>query len=73
MLVIARRRGQRILVGPDVEIVIKEVTRGTVKIGIAAPAQCTILRGEVHEAIERANREAASTDDAALTRALGSG
>lgn len=61
MLVIARRRGQRIVVGSEVVITVNEVSRGTVKLGILAPARCTIARGEIHDAVERANREAISS------------
>ncbi|MCA9594300.1 MAG: carbon storage regulator [Myxococcales bacterium] len=66
MFVIARRRGQRVIIGSDLEIVVTEVHRGTVKLGIVAPKSQTILRGEVFDAIERANREACTTslDDA---------
>jgi carbon storage regulator len=70
MLVIARRKGQRIVVGHEVQIVVNDVSRGTVKLGIVAPPLCSILRGEVHEAIEHANREAAaSTVEAAASAA----
>jgi carbon storage regulator len=60
MLVISRRKGQRIAIGDDIEIVITEVHRSTVKVGIRAPRGYTVLRGEVSEAISAANREAAS-------------
>jgi carbon storage regulator len=59
MLIVARRKGQRILLGPDVEVVITEISRNTVKLGIVAPTTCAILRGEVHDAIVEANRGAA--------------
>jgi carbon storage regulator len=58
MLIVARRKGQRILIGADVEIVVTEVTKGTVKLGIQAPTSCTIVRGEVHAAIAEANQSA---------------
>ncbi len=66
MLVIARRRGQRIVIGGDIEIIIADATRRQVKIGIVAPKSTTILRGEIFDEIERANREALtlSADDA---------
>lgn len=66
MLVIARRRGQRIVIGGDIEIIIADATRRQVKIGIIAPKSTTILRGEIFDEIERANREALtlSADDA---------
>ena len=58
MLIITRRRGQRIVLGPDVEIVITDISRSGVKIGIVAPTTTTFLRGEVRDAVEQANREA---------------
>ncbi len=58
MLIITRHKGQRIAIGHDVEIVVTEISRSGVKLGIVAPSSLTILRGEVREAVERANREA---------------
>jgi carbon storage regulator len=59
MLIVSRRKGQRIVIGHDIEVIVTEISKSTVKLGIQAPPQQTILRGEVHEAIERANRDAA--------------
>lgn len=75
MLIIARRKGQRIVIGPDVEIFVTEVTRGSVKIGIVAPSKTTILRGEVRDAVEAANIAATETvaDPGALALALPEG
>lgn len=61
MLIVARRKGQRIVIGPDIEVIVTEVTRTTVKLGIVAPKTCTILRGEVRDAVADANRQAAET------------
>jgi carbon storage regulator len=58
MLIITRRKGQRIVLGHDIEIVITDISRSGVKIGIIAPNTTTILRGEVKDAVEQANREA---------------
>ena len=58
MLIITRRKGQRIVLGHDIEIVITDISRSGVKIGIVAPNTTTILRGEVRDAVEQANREA---------------
>lgn len=75
MLIIARRKGQRIVIGPDVEIFVTEVTRGSVKIGIVAPSNTPILRGEIRDAVEAANRAATETvdDPSALPLALPEG
>jgi carbon storage regulator len=73
MLIITRHKGQRIAIGHDVEIVVTEISRSGVKLGIVAPSSLTILRGEVREAVERANRDAALSEiadpDALLPKA----
>lgn len=58
MLIVTRRKGQRIVLGHDIEIVITDISRSGVKIGIIAPTTLTILRGEVRDAVEEANRAA---------------
>ncbi len=62
MLVIARRRGQRIVIGNDIEIFITGLHKNTVRLGIRAPASRTVLRGEVHDNVEAANRDALATE-----------
>lgn len=70
MLVISRRKGQRVSIGEEIELVITEVHRSSVKLGIRAPRGLTVLRGEIRDSIEEANRVAAasSVED---TQALG--
>jgi carbon storage regulator len=60
MLIIARRKGQRILIGDDVEVIVTELSRGMVKLGIVAPSERTILRGEIKD-VGDANRAAMGT------------
>ena len=68
MLVISRRKGQRVSIGDEIELVVTEVHRSSVKLGIRAPRGLTVLRGEVRDSIEAANREAAasSSDEGVL-------
>jgi carbon storage regulator len=61
MFIVARRKGQRIVIGNEIEIVVTELSRTTVKLGIIAPKPYTILRGEILEQIEQTNREALRT------------
>jgi carbon storage regulator len=61
MLVISRRKGQRIVIGDDIELVVTSVTRNTVKLGIKASRGLAVLRGEVRDAILEANRVAAES------------
>ncbi len=74
MLIITRRKGQRIVLGNDIEIVVTDISRSGVKIGIVAPNSTTILRGEVRDAVEQANREAleSSFSDPASVASAGS-
>jgi carbon storage regulator len=72
MLVISRRKGQSIMIGDEIELVVTDLHRSVVKIGIRAPRGTIVLRGEVRDSIAQANQSAAesmldSTDlDAAL-------
>lgn len=61
MLVISRRKGQRIAIGDDIELVVTELHRSSVKLGIRAPRGYAVLRGEIRDSIEEANREAAES------------
>jgi carbon storage regulator len=61
MFIIARRRGQRITIGDDVEVTVTEISRNIVKLGITAPQTCPIIRSELKDSVEQANREALQT------------
>lgn len=47
MLVLTRKKDETIWIGEDVKITIVGLGNGRVRIGIDAPAQRVILRGEV--------------------------
>jgi carbon storage regulator len=61
MLVISRRKGQSITIGDEIELVVTELHRSVVKIGIRAPRGTIVLRGEVRESIAQANQSAAES------------
>ena len=61
MLVLARKHGQSIFVGDDVEITIVEVKGDVVRLGISAPGGIPVYRKEVWEKI-RAEKAAVNTD-----------
>jgi carbon storage regulator len=71
MLVISRRKGQRITIGDDIEIVVTAVHKNGVKLGIAAPRGFTVLRGEVRDAIFSANVEATKSSVAVAEAIVG--
>jgi carbon storage regulator len=62
MFIIARRRGQRIAIGDDIEVTVTEISRTTVKLGVLAPKSCSIIRSELKDSVEQANREAMHTN-----------
>ena len=59
MLIVQRRVGQRIVIGGGIEIVVANVTRAGVRLGVVAPRGISVLRGEVHDSVVAANAEAA--------------
>ena len=61
MLMITRRVGERICIGDDVEVVVAEIHRRTVRLAVKAGKRQLILRGELRDAIASANRAAAET------------
>ncbi len=58
MLVLTRRKDQRIMIGDDVVVTVLDVKGDTVRIGVEAPRDLQVHREEVHEALTQANLEA---------------
>ena len=61
MLVLTRKSGQAICIGDDVELVITEITKGAVRVGIKAPKDTLVYRKEVYDRILLENQEASHT------------
>ena len=61
MLVLTRKSDESIRIGEDVVIKVIRTGKGTVKLGIDAPADVRVLRGELAEAVAA---PAAAEDDA---------
>lgn len=59
MLIFSRKQGEKIRVGEDIEIVVLEMKRGHVKLGINAPRSLSIHREEIYQRILEENRLAA--------------
>lgn len=62
MLVLTRRPGESIVIGDNITLTVVEVQGDRVKIGIAAPKDVTVLRGELLEELRRTNAEAAGVE-----------
>lgn len=67
MLVLSRRIGESVVIGNDVVVTVLEVRGDIIRLGIDAPRDVTVHRQEVFEAIEAANKSAASPDTAAVS------
>ena len=58
MLVLTRKKGQKLIINDNIEVTILETRGDTVKIGISAPRNVSIFREEIYEEIKKANEQA---------------
>ena len=54
MLVLSRKEGEKILIGDQIEITVVRVPPTSVRIGVVAPPQLTIIREELKRPAEEA-------------------
>jgi carbon storage regulator CsrA len=47
MLVLSRKTDEKIVIGDDIEITVTQIQNGKVRIGVQAPKEVRILRGEL--------------------------
>ena len=69
MLVLTRKVGERINIGDDIVVLVIEVNRGNVRIGIDAPGTVSIYRQEVYEKIQKQNLLASKGASSEVTMA----
>jgi carbon storage regulator len=69
MLILARRPGERVVIGGEILVTVMEVSGNTVRLGIAAPQGVSIYREEIWLAVEEENRAAAAASADALPSA----
>jgi carbon storage regulator len=65
MLILGRREGDSILIDGGIRIVVVSCDRGGVRIGIEAPSDVKILRGEIAQQVAQENQSAAASTQAA--------
>lgn len=58
MLTLTRKVGESIRIGDDVQIIVKEIRKNQVRIGIIAPREVKIYREEVYQNILAEDQEA---------------
>jgi carbon storage regulator len=62
MLVLSRKRGERILIGPNIEMIIVDISGNKVRLAFDAPQDVSIHRQEVHRRIQDEGRNAVEDD-----------
>ena len=52
MLVLARKRGERIVIGDEIEVTVLDIRGGRVKLGFQGPQEIPIHRRELHARLQ---------------------
>lgn len=66
MLVITRKKGESILIGDDIEVIVVKAEDGTVRLGIVAPKNVIILRKELYKEVSEENKNSIAFDSSIL-------
>ena len=61
MLILGRKVGDSILIGDGIKVVVLACDRGGVRLGIEAPSDVTILRGEIVSDVTAENKRAGAS------------
>ena len=69
MLILTRKIGESILIGDNILIKVVETGKNSIRIGIDAPKEVTVLRQEVYESIQKENILSAKGEKIDITKA----
>jgi carbon storage regulator len=73
MLILSRRRHERIMIGPDIIISVESINCESVRIGVEAPKAVAVDREEIRQSKDRDARERAAWEaEKAQRRGVGS-
>jgi carbon storage regulator len=61
VLVLTRKLGESIVIGNHVRVTVLDMQGKQIRLGIEAPTEVSVHRGEVYERIEAENKAAAET------------
>jgi len=68
VLVLTRKLGESIVIGNHVRVTVLDMQGKQIRLGIEAPTEVSVHRGEVYERIEAENKAAAETMHADLSK-----
>lgn len=58
VLVLSRKKGESIMIGDEIELIVVEIKGDQVRLGVKAPKHVDVYRNEVFKAISESNKEA---------------
>ena len=61
MLVLSRKTNQSIIINDNIEIIVLDIQRDQIKLGIKAPREIAVLRKEIYLDIQKENISASQT------------
>ncbi len=70
MLILTRKSGESIVVGDQIRVVVVEVKGRQVRLGVEAPDDMKIYRGEIFDRIQEENSRASQVGTADLSGAI---
>ncbi len=62
MLVLSRKKGQRVVIGKDIHVTVLEVRGERVKLGFECPAEVPVHRQEIWERVSRTSGTVSSVN-----------
>ena len=65
MLVLSRKRGERIVIGPNIELTVMDISGGRVRLAVEAPRDVSVHREEIYRLIQEERRHEGATDKGA--------
>ena len=68
MLILTRKINQKLIINDNIEIVILESYKNSVKIGVNAPNDVQIYREEIYNEIKKSNKQALGVDIDSLNK-----
>jgi len=69
MLVLTRKVGEKINIGGDIIVNVLEINKGSVRLGVEAPRNISILRHQVYERIREENLKSAQGSSVEIEKA----